>query len=110
LANGRQENDHSFTQIMSASEDSSIIPKPPTSKTSHFDNASSNAMISYGSQNRRFEEVSILGTNQTFTNGSRTRMNYGLTSPDQDTKRFVQSATLHTPYRHQTTKEDISLF
>jgi len=79
----------SFTQNLSASEDSAISKPPITEMASQFDDASYNG---------------ILGTNQGFTNRNGAHMNYGLTSPDQDTKRFVQSTTLHSPYRNRPTR------
>jgi chromosome segregation ATPase len=108
LASVRQENASpghaSFTQNLSASEDSAI-PKPLIPEmASQFDDASSIGMASYESQKRKSRDIGILGTNQGFTNRSGTHMNYGLTSPDQDTKRFVQSTTLHTPYRNRLTR------
>jgi chromosome segregation ATPase len=79
----------SFTQNLSAFEDSAI-PKPPIPEmASQFDDASSNG---------------ILGTNQGFTNRNDAHMNYGSTSPDQDSKRFVQSTALHSPYRSRSTR------
>ena len=92
----------SLTQNMSASEDFGI-PKPPTPEmASQSDDASSVGMSSYESQRRKSRETGILGTNQTFTNRGGAHTNYGLTSPD--TKRFVQSTTLHTPYRNWPTR------
>ena len=92
----------SFTQNMHSSDDCEI-PKPPTPEMiSRFDDASSIGMASYQSQRRKSRDSGILGTNQGFTNRSGTHSNYGLTSPDLDTKRFVQSTTLHDPYRNQS--------
>lgn len=93
----------SFNRKISASEES-IIPKPPTPEVGlHYDDVSSVGMGSgsYDSQNsRKSRDNGILGTNHGYTNRSVNHMNYGLTSPDQDTKRFVQSTTLHTPYQN----------
>ena len=88
----------SFDENFSVSEDSGI-PKPPTPEVSaQFEDGSSIRMASYESQRRRSRDFSILGTNQGFTNRSSSQTNYGLTSPDQDTKRFVQStkSTAHS--------------